>query len=149
MKPGDKTPPLSSIASIPARLRTTQWCGGPHRRASSSRRCWRFYHAVAPISESSLRQTQHRGSPAIFALSGCRSASTRWPVRANLERRSRPSRTSRLRCVAPTGDALFVDDSISNIQAATEVGMLAHHFTGHEAMSAFLRREGVLAKNAL
>jgi len=27
--------------------------------------------------------------------------------------------------------------------------MLAHHFTGHEAMSAFLRREGVLAKNAL
>lgn len=46
-------------------------------------------------------------------------------------------------------DALFVDDSLSNIQAATEVGMLAHHFTGHEAMTAFLRREGVLAKNAL
>ena len=46
-------------------------------------------------------------------------------------------------------EALFVDDSLTNVQAAIEVGMLAHHFTGHEAMSEFLGHAGVLAENAL
>lgn len=46
-------------------------------------------------------------------------------------------------------DALFIDDSLSNVQAAIGVGMLAHHFTGHEAMSAFLGKAGGLAENAL
>ncbi len=46
-------------------------------------------------------------------------------------------------------EALFIDDSLSNVQAAVGVGMLAHHFTGHEAMSEFLGQAGVLAENAL
>jgi putative hydrolase of the HAD superfamily len=55
-----------------------------------------------------------------------------------------------LRCAdVRSSDALFVDDSLSNVQAAAGVGMLAHHFTGHEAMSSFLRHAGVLAENAL
>lgn len=46
-------------------------------------------------------------------------------------------------------DALFVDDSLLNVRAAAAVGMLTHHFTGHEALSEFLRGAGALSENML
>ena len=39
--------------------------------------------------------------------------------------------------------ALFIDDSIANVQAATALGMQGHHFTGHHEMQAFLHSVGV------
>jgi len=46
-------------------------------------------------------------------------------------------------------EALFVDDTRSNVEAAAAVGMLAHHFTGHAALSQFLGEAGALSENAL
>ncbi len=45
---------------------------------------------------------------------------------------------------ARVDEALFVDDSIPNIKAATELGITTHHFTGSDALSKFLREMGIL-----
>lgn len=42
------------------------------------------------------------------------------------------------------GEALFVDDQHANVAAAAELGLNAHHFTGHETLSARLHAEGLL-----
>jgi putative hydrolase of the HAD superfamily len=52
------------------------------------------------------------------------------------------------RANAQACEALFVDDSIANVRAALAAGIVAHHFTGHEALSSFLREAGVLTENA-
>jgi len=54
-----------------------------------------------------------------------------------------------LRAKVRASDALFVDDSPANVEGASAVGILAHHFTDHKAMSAFLHEAGALTENAL
>ena len=46
-------------------------------------------------------------------------------------------------------EALFVDDTRSNVEAAAAVGILGHHFTGHEALSRFLGEAGAFSEDAL
>lgn len=41
-------------------------------------------------------------------------------------------------------EALFVDDSLANVEAAASVGMLAHLFCGHDALRAFLQESEAL-----
>ena len=53
------------------------------------------------------------------------------------------------RAGARADEALFVDDTHSNVEAAAAIGILAHHFTGHEALSQFLGEAGALSENAL
>ena len=40
--------------------------------------------------------------------------------------------------------ALFIDDSVANVSAASALGIESHLFANHGAMAAFLRRHGVL-----
>ena len=40
--------------------------------------------------------------------------------------------------------ALFIDDSLRNVEAASALNICSHQFTGHDAMTAFLRKNGVL-----
>jgi putative hydrolase of the HAD superfamily len=44
--------------------------------------------------------------------------------------------------------ALFIDDTAANVTSASSLGILSHAFTGHQAMSAFLRQAGVLRAEA-
>jgi putative hydrolase of the HAD superfamily len=44
-------------------------------------------------------------------------------------------------------EALFVDDSLANVEAAAALGIRSHHFTGHVAFSAFLHEAGALIEN--
>jgi putative hydrolase of the HAD superfamily len=41
--------------------------------------------------------------------------------------------------------AMFIDDSLQNVEAAAELGMLTHHFRGHVGMCEFLEQAGALA----
>jgi len=45
--------------------------------------------------------------------------------------------------------ALFIDDTPSNIAAATSLGILSHAFVSHIELSSFLRQAGVLRAEAL
>ena len=45
--------------------------------------------------------------------------------------------------------ALFIDDTPSNIAAATSLGILSHAFVSHIELSSFLRQAGVLHAEAL
>jgi len=45
--------------------------------------------------------------------------------------------------------ALFIDDTPSNIGAATSLGILSHAFVSHIELSSFLRQAGVLRAEAL
>ena len=53
------------------------------------------------------------------------------------------------RAGARADEALFVDDSFANVEAAANLGILAHHFRGHDAMRAFLQDAGALNESAL
>lgn len=55
-----------------------------------------------------------------------------------------------LRCAdTRASEALFIDDTLSNVQAAAALGMRVHHFSDHEAMSSFLHQAGAINGNAL
>lgn len=46
-------------------------------------------------------------------------------------------------------EALFVDDSLANVESAANLGILAHHFRGHDALRVFLQESGALGESAL
>lgn len=46
-------------------------------------------------------------------------------------------------------EALFVDDSLANVESAANLGILAHHFRGHDALRAFLHESGALDEAVL
>ena len=49
---------------------------------------------------------------------------------------------------ATPAQALFIDDTAANVEAASLLGILSHAFDGHKGMSAFLRQAGVLRAEA-
>lgn len=48
-------------------------------------------------------------------------------------------RVALARADASPEQALFVDDTIANVDAGRSLGILSHHFVGYEPMLAFLR----------
>lgn len=50
---------------------------------------------------------------------------------------------------AAAGNALFVDDSLTNVVAATRLGIRSHHFNGHAGLAKFLLQAGAIRENAL
>jgi len=46
-------------------------------------------------------------------------------------------------------DALFVDDTVENVDAGQALGIDSHHFRGLEPLRQFLRSKGVVTQNAL
>jgi putative hydrolase of the HAD superfamily len=49
---------------------------------------------------------------------------------------------------ATPAQALFIDDTVANVESASSLGILSHVFIGHHGMSAFLRQAGVLHAEA-
>ena len=45
--------------------------------------------------------------------------------------------------------ALFVDDTLANVEAASALGIRSHHFSGTSKLRRFLEAEGVSCENAL
>jgi len=50
---------------------------------------------------------------------------------------------------AMPGQALFIDDTLANVEAAGNLGIRAHRFVGYNELSLFLQESGVLHEPAL
>jgi putative hydrolase of the HAD superfamily len=57
--------------------------------------------------------------------------------------------TALSRVQATPGQALLIDDTLANVEAAENLGITAHRFVGYTELSSFLQESGVLHEPAL